>query len=141
MQLNPSEISELIKSRIQNLDAGARMRIPRFFQFVIKYAVDRLVAGLMLLLALPFMIPAAIGILLTLGRPIFFRPIRVGRDGNTFAMLKFRTMRTAVEASVTPEAMDLPPDTAPGGVEGGDRRTPLGTFLRRTPLDVLRAEA
>src|SRR5687768_5410001 len=26
MQLNPSEISELIKSRIQNLDAGARMR-------------------------------------------------------------------------------------------------------------------
>ena len=26
MQLNPSEISELIKSRIQNLDAGAQMR-------------------------------------------------------------------------------------------------------------------
>src|SRR5258707_1726159 len=26
MQLNPSEISELIKNRIQNLDAGARMR-------------------------------------------------------------------------------------------------------------------
>ena len=26
MQLNPSEISELIKSRIQNLDAGAEMR-------------------------------------------------------------------------------------------------------------------
>src|SRR6266446_6067570 len=26
MQLNPSEISELIKNRIQNLDAGAQMR-------------------------------------------------------------------------------------------------------------------
>jgi len=26
MQLNPSEISELIKSRIQNMDAGAQMR-------------------------------------------------------------------------------------------------------------------
>jgi exopolysaccharide biosynthesis polyprenyl glycosylphosphotransferase len=116
---------------------SARQANPKGFQFVIKYAVDRLVAGLMLLLAMPFMIPAAIGILATLGRPIFFRQIRVGRDGTTFAMLKFRTMRPSVEASVTPEAMDLPPDTAPGGVEGGDRRTRLGTFLRRTSLDEL----
>jgi hypothetical protein len=30
MQLNPSEISELIKSRIQNLDAGARIRGARW---------------------------------------------------------------------------------------------------------------
>ena len=116
---------------------SARQANPKGFQFTIKYAVDRLVAGLLLVLALPFMVPAAIGILLTLGRPIFFRQIRVGRDGRTFAMLKFRTMRPAVEASVTPEAMDLPPDTAPGGVEGGDRRTRLGTFLRRTSLDEL----
>jgi exopolysaccharide biosynthesis polyprenyl glycosylphosphotransferase len=116
---------------------SARQANPKGFQFAIKYAADRLVAGLMLLLALPFMIPAAIGILATLGRPIFFRQIRVGRDGKTFAMLKFRTMKPAVEAGMTPEAMDLPPDTAPGGVEGGDRRTRLGTFLRRTSLDEL----
>ena len=32
---------------------------------------------------------------------------------------------------------DLPQDTAPGGVEGDDRRTRVGTFLRRTSLDEL----
>jgi exopolysaccharide biosynthesis polyprenyl glycosylphosphotransferase len=115
----------------------ARHANPKGLQFAIKYAVDRLVAALLLLLALPILIPAAVGILVTLGRPIFFRQIRVGRDGRTFAMLKLRTMRAAVEPGVTPEALDLPPDTAPGGVEGGDRRTRLGTLLRRTSLDEL----
>ena len=115
----------------------ARRANPKGIQFAIKYAVDRLVAAVLLLLALPIMIPAAVGILLTLGRPIFFRQVRVGRDGRTFSMLKFRTMRAAVEPGITPEAMDLPPDTAPGGVEGGDRRTRLGTLLRRTSLDEL----
>ena len=33
--------------------------------------------------------------------------------------------------------MELPPDTAPGGVEGADRRTRVGAFLRRTSLDEL----
>ncbi len=36
----------------------------------------------------------------------------------------------------TPEFV-LPRDTAPGGVEGADRRTPIGRFLRRTSLDEL----
>jgi exopolysaccharide biosynthesis polyprenyl glycosylphosphotransferase len=116
---------------------SARPANPKGIQFAIKYAADRVVAALLLLLSLPVTIPAALAILLTLGRPLFFRQVRVGRDGRTFAMLKFRTMRPALEADVTPEAMELPPDTAPGGVEGGDRRTRMGTFLRRTSIDEL----
>jgi exopolysaccharide biosynthesis polyprenyl glycosylphosphotransferase len=115
----------------------ARRANPKGIQFAIKYAADRLVAAALLLLALPIMVLGALGIILTLGRPIFFRQVRVGRDGKTFAMLKFRTMRPAVEPGVTPEAMDLPPDTAPGGVEGGDRRSRLGAMLRRSSLDEL----
>ncbi len=113
---------------------SARPANPKGVQFAIKYAADRLVAILLLLLALPIMLPAAIGILVTLGRPLFFRQIRVGRDGRTFAMLKFRTMRAE---EVVPVEVDLPPDTAPGGVEGDDRRTRLGAFLRRTSIDEL----
>ena len=109
---------------------------PKGIQFAIKYAADRLVAGVALLLALPIMFPAAVGILLTLGRPLFFRQVRVGRDGRTFAMLKFRTMRP-VEPELDEHALELPPDTAPGGVEGDDRRTRVGTFLRRTSIDEL----
>jgi lipopolysaccharide/colanic/teichoic acid biosynthesis glycosyltransferase len=33
--------------------------------------------------------------------------------------------------------LELGPDMAPGGVEGDDRRTPLGSFMRRTSLDEL----
>ena len=115
---------------------SSRPANPKGLQFGIKYAADRVVAGVVLLLALPIMVPAAIAILVTLGRPLFFRQVRVGRDGRTFAMLKFRTMRP-VEPELDEQALDLPPDTAPGGVERGDRRTRVGTFLRRTSLDEL----
>jgi exopolysaccharide biosynthesis polyprenyl glycosylphosphotransferase len=115
----------------------ARYSDPKGMQVAIKYAADRFVAAMLLLLALPVLVPAAIGIALSLGRPIFFRQIRVGRDGRTFAMLKLRTMRPHTEEVLPPPALDLPPDTAPGGVEGGDRRTKLGAFLRRTSLDEL----
>jgi hypothetical protein len=96
---------------------SARPANPKGLQFGIKYAVDRVIAGVVLLLTLPVMLPAAVAILATLGRPLFFRQVRVGRDGRTFQMLKFRTMRP-VEPEFDEQALDLPPDTAPGGVEG-----------------------
>jgi exopolysaccharide biosynthesis polyprenyl glycosylphosphotransferase len=115
---------------------AARAPNPRGLQFAIKYALDRLLAAALLLLAAPLMIFAALGVLLTLGRPIFFRQKRVGRDGREFEMLKFRSMRSP-EWDGDEEALQLPPDTAPGGVEGTDRRTRLGSFLRRTSIDEL----
>jgi exopolysaccharide biosynthesis polyprenyl glycosylphosphotransferase len=116
---------------------SARPVNPKGIQFGIKYAADRLVAAVVLLLALPLMVPAGLAILFTLGRPVFFRQVRVGRDGRTFEMLKFRTMKPHVEPEIEARSLDLPPDMAPGGVEGGDRRTPLGTFLRRLSIDEL----
>lgn len=113
---------------------SARPTNPKGFQFAVKYATDRIVAAVLLLLTLPLTLPAAVAILTTLGRPLFFRQVRVGRDGRTFAMLKFRTMRATIAPVALPE---LPPDTAPGGVEGPDRRTRLGTLLRRTSIDEL----
>jgi lipopolysaccharide/colanic/teichoic acid biosynthesis glycosyltransferase len=87
---------------------------------------------------LPVTAAAGVGILLTLGRPVFFRQVRVGRDGRTFEMLKFRTMRPAPSTGdIELNALDLPPDTAPGGVEGDDRRTKLGAALRRCAIDEL----
>jgi exopolysaccharide biosynthesis polyprenyl glycosylphosphotransferase len=114
----------------------SRAADPKGIQFAIKYALDRLVAFVLLVLALAVMIPAAVGVLLTMGRPLFFKQVRVGRDGRTFAILKFRTMRLAQDDSPA-QRFDLPPDTAPGGVEGGDRRTRLGSLLRRTSIDEL----
>ncbi|MDX6414745.1 MAG: hypothetical protein QOH23_2155 [Gaiellaceae bacterium] len=102
----------------------------------VKYAVDRLVAFVLLFLIAPVMGAIALVVRLTLGRPIFFRQVRVGRDGRTFEMVKFRTMHDVDEqAAVGDNQTRL--DLAPGGVEGDDRRTRFGMFLRRTSLDEL----
>ena len=109
---------------------------PRGWQFAVKYACDRLAAALALLFVLPVMAAVAIAIWISLGRPLFFRQVRVGRDGRPFEMLKFRSMRQS-EAPDGDVEFELPPDTAPGGVEGEDRRTRVGAFLRRTSIDEL----
>jgi len=108
---------------------------PRGWQFSAKYAVDKALAFLLLLLLAPVMIACALGVLLSLGRPILFRQRRVGCDGREFEMLKFRSLRPNGSHPETP--YDLPDDTAPGGVEGGDRVTKVGAVLRNTSLDEL----
>jgi exopolysaccharide biosynthesis polyprenyl glycosylphosphotransferase len=109
---------------------------PRGWQFMVKYAVDRAAATVALLLVAPVLGAAAVAIWVSLGRPIFFRQVRVGRDGRPFEMLKFRSMRHG-DPDQAPVEIELPPDTAPGGVEGEDRRTRVGAFLRRTSIDEL----
>jgi exopolysaccharide biosynthesis polyprenyl glycosylphosphotransferase len=113
---------------------SARKVDPRGLQFAAKHVGDRLVAFLLLVLLSPLFAAAAVGTLLSVGRPVYFRQPRVGRDGRRFGMLKFRSMRTVSEPVILP---DLPADTAPGGIEGDDRRTPFGAFLRRTSIDEL----
>jgi exopolysaccharide biosynthesis polyprenyl glycosylphosphotransferase len=112
----------------------ARRPDPKGLQFAFKYIVDRVVAGFLLLLGLPLLLAIALGVRISLGAPIFFRQRRVGLDGREFEMLKFRSMRSGEGLALVP---DLPADTAPGGIEGDDRRTRLGAFLRSTSLDEL----
>lgn len=59
-----------------------------------------------------------------LGSPVLFRQVRPGKDGKPFEMIKFRTMRDAVDAKGNPL-----PDS--------ERMTPFGRFLRSTSLDEL----
>jgi exopolysaccharide biosynthesis polyprenyl glycosylphosphotransferase len=106
---------------------------PRGWQFRIKHALDRTFALLGLILAAPLLALIAIGVRATSPGPALFRQRRVGRDGRAFDLLKFRTMRQSAASG----DFDLPPGCAPGGVEGTDRRTLLGRFLRESSLDEL----
>jgi exopolysaccharide biosynthesis polyprenyl glycosylphosphotransferase len=72
---------------------------PKGWQFAIKYALDRLVAGLVLLALSPLLTILAVVVKLSTGGPILFRQPRVGLDGHEFDMLKFRTMRGSPEKS------------------------------------------
>lgn len=70
------------------------VRSPTFAgpQLVAKVALDYLVAGVTLVLLSPLLLATALSILVTSGRPIFYRPVRVGRNGRRFRLVRFRSM-------------------------------------------------
>ena len=106
---------------------------PTGWQFRVKYAFDRVLSGIAILLLSPILIAAALAVLVSMGRPVFFRQLRIGRDGRPFEMLKFRSMAGVQETKPMAPAGDL----GPGGVEGADRRTRVGALLRATSIDEL----
>jgi exopolysaccharide biosynthesis polyprenyl glycosylphosphotransferase len=113
---------------------GLRSVHPKGWQFAVKHAFDRLGAALLILAFSPLMATIALLVKLSSPGPIVFRQRRVGRDGTVFDLYKFRSMRPP-----DPDAQSFQPGegSAPGGVEGTDRRTALGRFIRRTSLDEL----
>ena len=66
--------------------------------------LDVVASVLVLALTWPVLLVIAVAIRLTMGSPVLFRQQRAGRDGRTFEVVKFRTMRT-------PEPGDDGPDT------------------------------
>jgi len=122
---------------------SARRVDPNGWHFAVKYVIDRLVAVALIALFSPMLVGAALATYVSLGRPIFFRQRRVGRDGVEFDMLKFRTMRGAPEergeadaewASSQLEATDHPVDVE---APNEDMRTSVGKLLRRLSIDEL----
>jgi exopolysaccharide biosynthesis polyprenyl glycosylphosphotransferase len=108
---------------------------PRGWQFAIKHTLDRTLAFLALVVLAPLMGLVALGVRMSSPGSSLFRQRRVGRDGRLFDVLKFRTMRGSDPAR---DGDFVPPEgCAPGGVEGEDRTTSFGRFLRSTSLDEL----
>jgi exopolysaccharide biosynthesis polyprenyl glycosylphosphotransferase len=109
---------------------------PKGWQFGIKHGFDRLVAGALLVLLSPVLAGTALAVRLSSPGPVLFRQPRVGRDGQRFDVLKFRSMRPAEPGADLPQ---LEGDQAPGAQvgEGQDRRTPVGRFIRAWSLDEL----
>ena len=123
---------------------------PRGWQLRMRYAMDRVLAALAILALSPLLITLALAVRLRMGGPVLFRQSRLGRDGAMFDMLKFRTMwgeprkegendagwaqRAMAAESEQPEEATPAPAQAAKAV---DRRTPLGSFMRRWSLDEL----
>jgi exopolysaccharide biosynthesis polyprenyl glycosylphosphotransferase len=115
---------------------------PRGWMFSVKYAIDRFLGAIALIAVSPLLLSIALAVLVTSGRPIFFRQARTGRDGVHFEILKFRTMRGRPEQNGDANAAwaeRILEGTGIAAPEGSDenRRTPLGAFLRRCSLDEL----
>src|SRR4051812_18223 len=59
---------------------------------VVKPAIDRVAAGVLLVVLLPVLVTVAFAVRRSLGRGIFYRQERIGLGGTPFTVLKFRTM-------------------------------------------------
>jgi lipopolysaccharide/colanic/teichoic acid biosynthesis glycosyltransferase len=91
---------------------------------MIKRLFDIIASAIGLLLLAPVIAVVAFQIRRKLGSPVLFRQVRPGKDGQPFEMIKFRTMRDAIDKDGNPL-----PDS--------ERMTPFGAFLRSTSLDEL----
>jgi Undecaprenyl-phosphate glucose phosphotransferase len=93
---------------------------------LVKVVEDYVVAALGMVVALPIMFVAAIAIRYTSEGPILFRQPRLGFNGGTFHIYKFRTM-----------TVDLTDDGSVAVERGSPRITKVGAFLRRSSIDEL----
>ena len=96
-------------------------------QNLIKRGFDIAISLAFLILTLPLLIVAAIAIRLESRGSIFYRQERVGLDGHTYPLLKFRSMRADAESDGVPRWAAV----------SDSRITRVGAFIRITRIDEL----
>jgi exopolysaccharide biosynthesis polyprenyl glycosylphosphotransferase len=103
----------------------------------LKRAFDLLVTSLGMLVAGPVIAAIALAIRLDSKGPVFFRQVRVGRDGRHFRIFKFRSM--VADADKRKDELRAHNEAGAGlfKIAEDPRVTRVGRFLRRTSLDEL----
>lgn len=104
---------------------------PTWYATTGKRVFDIVVGSLIAVAIVPFLALAAVIVVLSIGRPLFYRQLRVGEFGRPFRILKYRTMR--------PEpVIDLTEGNSVGlVVDVHDRTTAGSRMLRALSLDEL----
>ena len=96
-----------------------------WMQATLKRAFDIVASLLLLFFSFPIMVLTALLIRLESRGPIFYRQERVGLNGKTFMLLKFRSMRTDAEKDGVPRWAAV----------NDSRITRVGSFIRKTRID------
>ncbi len=111
---------------------------------IAKRTLDVVVSLVMLALLAPVMAAVALLIKFTSRGPVLFRQERVGAEGRTFRMLKFRTIRADADATLHRQYVARFIEAGarkPGGedtvckIVDDPRVTPVGRVLRRSSID------
>ena len=119
---SPQQIEELGALPLINLHATP---LDNPVNEMLKRVIDVIGSALLIILTLPVMIFAAVGVRISSRGPVFFKQTRVGKRGKLFKMIKFRSMMVNRESNHAWTTDDDP------------RKTKFGTFLRRTAIDEL----
>ena len=98
--------------------------LSRRHALAVKRGIDLAGASVGLVVLSPLLAGAAVAVIVTQGRPVFFRHVRPGFGERPFMMVKFRTMRAPRPAEVWYQTDE-------------QRVTRLGRFLRSSSIDEL----
>ncbi len=104
-----------------------------------KRLFDIVLGGAALVLLSPVFALVALAVKLESPGPVLFKQPRMGKDGKTFIMLKFRSMKAGSggqEGIIVPEVSDFKSYVF-DPLHGGKQYTRIGQFLRSTSLDEL----
>lgn len=124
--------------QIQGL-AFLSVQMPKFSgpARVVKRTMDLIGSAVgLVVLAIPMAV-IAVAIKLNSRGPILFKQERMGRDGQTFTCLKFRTMEVGADQQLEVLRSDSGQDGATFKLTRDPRVTGVGGFLRRSSLDEL----
>ena len=106
-------------------------------QIIAKRVIDVAGASVALLVSFPAFVAIALCIKLQDRGPVLFRQVRVGRDGRTFKVLKFRTMVVDAEAKLAALAAKNERNGPLFKMDRDPRITRVGRILRESSLDEL----
>lgn len=113
---------------------------PRFSsgQAFLKRTMDIVGSLVLIVIASPLLIGVAIAVSATSVGPVLYKQERIGRHGEPFRMLKFRSMRVGADAELKGllEAQGTS-ETPLFKVKDDPRITPVGKFIRKYSLDEL----
>lgn len=114
-----------------NLVAASRLRL------AIKRMIDVVGSAAALVLLAPLLLAVAVAIKVTSRGPVFFTQARVGRSGEVFNFVKFRSMRTNA-AYEKPQLRELNEKDGPiFKIRNDPRITSVGRWIRKLSIDEL----
>jgi lipopolysaccharide/colanic/teichoic acid biosynthesis glycosyltransferase len=108
-----------------------------FYPRLAKPVIDSVLAVILLVVLSPLLLLIALAVRLTSKGPVFFVQDRIGLNEHVFRMLKFRTMRLAVDSGIGREAADLELSGTLLKKQDDPRVTRVGRVLRLYSLDEL----
>jgi exopolysaccharide biosynthesis polyprenyl glycosylphosphotransferase len=139
-------VPDLYQIRLNRVDVDSINGIPLIavsesqimgWNLVLKRVLDVAVSVIVLATLSPILGFISLVIKLDSPGPVLFRQLRVGRDGKTFTLHKFRSMRQDAEEKLD-ELMEMNEATGPlFKIREDPRMTRVGKLIRRTSIDEL----
>ena len=120
-------------SFLRGTDSWGRQR----WRLAVKRVVDVVVSGLAIIVLAPFLAAVALLVKVTSRGPVFFVQERVGRGGEPFRMIKFRSMYVDAHDDRDEHLVDNIHDGPIFKIREDPRVTAVGRVIRRLSIDEL----